>query len=147
MREQWTHKFLHSHLKCCWDIVVFAAKTLHGVLNQTFVCRHSNTFTELKVSREFSNLFFKAGTMLVCDWMWYFTHLNWTGGVHCLCLGGPIVWSRLMGDTWRTEYFHLLLKIVLQMTFCWKLSYRWNTAVIGKNVVKNFTPKNGTAWT
>ena len=65
-----THKFLHSHLKCCWDIVVFAAKTLHGTL-----CRHSNTFPELKVSREFSNSFFKAGTMLVCDWLWYFTHI------------------------------------------------------------------------
>ena len=64
-----THKFLHSHLKCCWDIVVFAAKTLHGTPNLICVCRHSNTFPELKASREFSNWFFKAGTMLVCDWL------------------------------------------------------------------------------
>ena len=71
-----THKFLHSHLKCCWDIVVFAAKTLHGTPNLICVCRHSNTFPELKVSREFNNSFFKAGgTMLVCDWLWYFTHI------------------------------------------------------------------------
>ena len=70
-----THKFLHSHLKCCWDIVVFAAKTLHGTPNLICVCRHSNTFPELKASREFSNSFFKAGTMLVCDWLWYFTHI------------------------------------------------------------------------
>ena len=63
-------------LKCCWDIVVFAAKTLHGTPNLICVCRHSNTFPELKVSREFNNSFFKAGgTMLVCDWLWYFTHI------------------------------------------------------------------------
>ena len=70
-----THKFLHSHLKCCWDIVVFAAKTLHGTPNLICVCRHSNTFPELKASRESSNSFFKAGTMLVCYWLWYFTHI------------------------------------------------------------------------
>ena len=70
-----THKFLHSHLKCCWDIVVFAAKTLHGTPNLICVCRQSNTFPELKASRESSNSFFKAGTMLVCYWLWYFTHI------------------------------------------------------------------------
>ena len=62
-------------LKCCWDIVVFAAKTLHGTPNLICVCRQSNTFPELKASRESSNSFFKAGTMLVCYWLWYFTHI------------------------------------------------------------------------
>ena len=58
-----------------------AAKTLSSLLqrlcignpNQLCVYGHSNTFPELKVSREFSNSFFKAG-ILVCNWLWYFTH-------------------------------------------------------------------------
>ena len=105
-----THKFLHSHLKCCWDIVVFAAKTLHGTPNLICVCRQSNTFPELKASRESSNSFFKAGTMLVCYWLWYFTHIplsfQWpwlhlaqiiwvceTFKKHCLQRGSYYIWS------------------------------------------------------
>ena len=121
-----THKFLHSHLKCCWDIVVFAAKTLHGTPNLICVCRQSNTFPELKASRESSNSFFKAGTMLVCYWPWYFTHIplsfQWpwlhlaqiiwvceTFKKHCPQRGPYYIWSvkpgkeKMVGPHYTTE--------------------------------------------
>ena len=121
-----THKFLHSHLKCCWDIVVFAARTLHGTPNLICVCRDSNTFPELKASRESSNSFFKAGTMLVCYWLWYFTHIplsfQWpwlhlaqiiwvceTFKKHCPQRGPYYIWSvkpgkeKMVGPHYTTE--------------------------------------------
>ena len=52
-----------------------------GNPNQICVCRYSNTFSELKLSREFSNSFFKAG-ILVCDWLWHFTHHPREGLLH-----------------------------------------------------------------
>ena len=63
------------------------------------VCRQINTFPELKVCREFSDSFFKTRTMLVCDWLWYFTH-------------HPSWVILAMGNTWKTKSFHPLLKIV-----------------------------------
>ena len=61
-----------------------AAKTLSPLLQrlctgnptQICVCWHSNTFPELKLSREFSSSFFEARTMLVCDWLWYLSLSN-----------------------------------------------------------------------
>ena len=99
----------HTHFSTAiWSAGKILLSLLQRLCNSTpkliCVCRHSNPFPEVKVSREFSNSFLKAGTMLVCYCLWYFTHHPSLGRAHSVILA--------MGDSWKTKSFHLLLKIV-----------------------------------